>query len=382
MDFSWTPEQIAFRRRVRTAIEEALPHDWAEKSRYDTSSAYVSEFSRTFCPRLAREGLLIPHWPVELGGGGLDAFHHWILGEEMFAVGEPRSYQYMNVNWVGPAIIRFGDDFQRQRYISEIASGSVIWCQGFSEPEAGSDLAALQTRAERRGVDYVLNGSKIWTSGAALADHCFLLARTGEPGTRGISVFLMPMRTAGVDVRVIPNFMGQYSLHEVFLNDVVLPSSALLGEENSGWEIVRTVLHNERIGAPRYSLSMRVLDHAVAVLAARGDDRGPARIKAARAMAALHGARQLALQVVDGRVKGKAAGGLTNIARYALVAADREVADFLCEFLHDELIANLDPLLSVGFRRTGSTGLAAGSAEIQLNLIAKHHLGLPVLSQS
>jgi alkylation response protein AidB-like acyl-CoA dehydrogenase len=381
MDFNWTPEQAAFRQRVREVIATALPSDWAEKSRYDTSSAYVSEFSRSFCPRLAREGLLIPHWPVELGGGGLDAFHHWILGEEMFAVGEPRSYQYMNVNWVGPAIIRFGAEHQRQRYISEIASGQVIWCQGFSEPEAGSDLAALKTRAERRGDAYVLNGSKIWTSGASLADYCFLLARTGEAGTRGISVFLMPTKAPGVEIRVIPSFMGQYSLHEVFLTDVVLPESARLGEENAGWEIVRAVMHNERIGAPRDSLSMRVLDHAMEVLDARGEATPHARARAAKAMAALHCARQLALQVIDGRVKGRPAGGLTNIARYALVAGDREVADFLATFLHDDLIANEDPLLSVGYRRTGSTGLAAGSAEIQLNLIAKHQLALPTLTQ-
>lgn len=379
MDFNWTAEQQAFREKVRGFIASALPADWAERSRYDTSSAYVSEFSRSFCPLLASEGLLIPHWPVELGGQGLDAFHHWILGEEMFAVGEPRSYQYMNVNWAGPAIIRFGTDHQRERYISEIASGTVIWCQGFSEPEAGSDLAALQTRADRIGDGYVLNGSKIWTSGASLADYCFLLARTGDQGTRGISVFLMPMKTRGVEVRVIPSFMGQYSIHEVFLNDVFLPESARLGEEGAGWEIVRAVMHNERIGAPRYMLSMRVMDHAMVVLEARGQDTAHARARAAKAMASLHAARQLALQVIDGRVKGKPAGGLTNIARYALVMGDREVADFLCTFLHDDVVANADPLLSVGYRRTGSTGLAAGSAEIQLNLIAKHHLALPTL---
>jgi alkylation response protein AidB-like acyl-CoA dehydrogenase len=378
MDFDWTPEQAAFRTRVRAVIQAALPPDWAERSRYDTSSAYVSQFSRSFCPMLAKEGLLIPHWPRELGGGGLDAFHHWILGEEMFAAGEPRSYQYMNVNWVGPAIIRFGDEAQRRRYIGEIASGEVIWCQGFSEPSAGSDLAALSTRAERRGDDYVLNGSKVWTSGASLADYCFLLARTGEePRTRGISVFLLPTRTPGIEIRPIPNFMGEYSLHEVFLNDVVAPAGALLGEADKGWDIVRAVLHNERIGAPRYALSIRVLQHAVDLLQQRGADSAPARAAAAQAMAGLQAARQLALRVIDQRVKDRPADGATNLARYALISADRLVANFLCDFLHGDLVANTDPLLAAGFRRTGSTGLAAGSAEVQLNLIAGHHLDLP-----
>lgn len=377
MDFNWTSEQSAFRERLKDLLARELPADWGEKSRYDTSSAYVSEFSRKFCPILAREGLLIPHWPVELGGGGLDHFHHWILGEEMFYVGDPRSYQYMNVNWVGPAIIRYGTEEQRREHIGRIASGRVIWCQGFSEASAGSDLAALSTRAERRGDGYVLNGSKIWTSGATLADYCFLLARTGGPGTRGISVFLIPTKLPGLDIRVIPSFMGQYSLHEVFFNDVVLPASALLGEENRGWEIVRNVLHNERIGMPRYMLSMRVLDHAMKLLMERGDDTDVARARAAQARASLDSARYLALSVIDRRNKQTPADASTNIARYALVSADKLVADFLCEFLHDDVVADADPLISVGFRRTGSTGLAAGSAEIQLNLISKHHLLLP-----
>lgn len=377
MDFSWTSEQSAFRERLKDVIARALPPDWGEKSRYDTSSAYVSNFSRTFCPMLASEGLLIPHWPVELGGGGLDHFHHWILGEEMFHVGDPRSYQYMNVNWVGPAIIRYGTDEQRREHISPISRGEVIWCQGFSEPSAGSDLAALSTRAERRGDSYLINGSKIWTSGATLADHCFMLARTGEAGTRGISVFLIPTKLPGLDIRVIPSFMGQYSLHEVFFNDVVVPASALLGEENRGWEIVRNVLHNERIGMPRYMLSMRVLDHAMDLLIERGEDTDLVRVRAGQARAGLEAARYLALGVIDRRSKNGPADTSTNIARYALVSADRLVADFLCDFLHDDVVADIDPLISVGFRRTGSTGLAAGSAEIQLNLISKHHLHLP-----
>jgi alkylation response protein AidB-like acyl-CoA dehydrogenase len=380
MDFSWTDEQTAFRERLQGIIARALPADWGEKSRYDTSSAYMSEFSRTFCPMLASEGLLIPHWPVELGGGGMDPFHHWILGEEMFYVGDPRSYQYMNVNWVGPAIIQYGTDAQRREHIGRIASGTTIWCQGFSEPSAGSDLAALSTRAERRGDGYVLNGSKIWTSGASLADYCFLLARTGGPGTHGISVFLLPTKMPGIEIRVVPSFMGQYSFHEVFLTDVQVPAEMRLGEENKGWTIVRSVLHNERIGQPRYMLSMRVLEHAMGLLVARGEDTELARARAAQAQAGLEAARYLALGVIDRRAKKLPVDTSTNIARYALVTADRLVADFLCDFLHDDVTADIDPLISVGFRRTGSTGLAAGSAEIQLNLISKHHLQLPAVA--
>lgn len=380
MDFRWTDEQVAFRQRLRDILAAALPADWGEKSRYDTSSAYVSQFSRTFCPMLAREGLLIPHWPVELGGGGMDPFHHWILGEEMFYFGEPRSYQYMNVNWVGPAILQYGTEEQKREHIGRIASGEYIWCQGFSEPSAGSDLAALTTRAERRGDGYVINGSKIWTSGASLADYCFMLARTGGPGTHGISVFLVPTKMKGIDIRVVPSFMGQHSFHEVFFNDVFVPEEMLLGEQDKGWSIVRSVLHNERIGQPRYVLSMRVLDHAMNLLIERGEDSDLARSRAAQARAGLDSARWLAMGVIDRRARKEPVDTSTNIARYALVTADRLVADFLCDFLHDDVVADVDPLISVGFRRTGSTGLAAGSAEIQLNLISKHHLLLPAVA--
>lgn len=378
MDFSWTPEHVAFRARIRDFLAAHLPPDWAKRSRYDTSSAYVSEFSRSFCPKLAEAGLLIPHWPRELGGAGLDAFHHWILGEEMFAAGEPRSYQYMNVNWAGPAIIRFGTDAQKQEHIGRIASGSVIWCQGFSEPEAGSDLASIRTRAQRFGDGYLLNGSKIWTSGASLADYCFLLARTGDGGRHGISAFLVPMTTHGLTVRVIPSYMGERSLHEVFLTGVELPESARLGAEGAGWDVVRHVMHNERIGAPRYSLTVKTLDRAVALLKERGAfASSDVRARAARARAACEAARTLCLQIVSDRVRGLPPTALTSVARYALVTCDRHVADFIGDFLHDELMANDDPLLAAGYRRSGSTGIAAGAAEIQLNLISRDLLNLP-----
>src|SRR3984885_11868280 len=140
MDWNWSEEHRAFRRKIRDVLAEHLPADWEARSRLDTSSEYISRFSRTFCPILAREGLLIPHWPKEVGGGGMDAFHHWILGEEMFAAGEPRAYQYMSVNWVGPAILAYGNPEQVKTLVGGITAGTAFWCQGFSEPSAGSDL--------------------------------------------------------------------------------------------------------------------------------------------------------------------------------------------------------------------------------------------------
>lgn len=376
MNFEWTAAQQDFRRRVRAVIEDQLPADWAEQSNFDASSRYVSEFSRQFCPVLAEHGLLIPHWPKAVGGEGLDPFHHWILGEELFSVGEPRSYQYMNVNWAGPAILRHGTPPQCERLIPEITQGRKIWCQGFSEPSAGSDLAALRTRAVRTDRGYVLNGQKIWTSGASLADYCFLLARTGE-ARKDISVFLLPMSTPGIDVRIIPSFNGERSFHEVFLTDVEVPFDALLGEEGGGWKIVLSVLHDERIGLPRYMLTMRGLDRAVECLREEGrfDDR--VRMAAGDARAACNAAQSLCLKVVNDRAAGREPGPDTYIARYALVAADRKAADMIGDYLMDRVIANDDALLAAAYRRTASSGIAAGSAEIQLNNISRDRLGLP-----
>jgi len=379
MNFDWSPEQLAFRQRVQSFLRANLPADWGRLSRsFDTGSDAVAAFARDFCPKLAAEGLLVPHWPVEYGGQGLDAWHHWILNEEMFAAGEPRSYQYMSVNWAGPAIIGFGTEAQKAEHLHRIAAGQVFYCQGFSEPNAGSDLPALQTRAERTEQGFRINGSKIWTSAASFADYCVLLARTGGAGRRGITAFLLPMSSPGITVKVIKGLQGQRAFHEVFFDDVEAPGSTVLGEVDGGWGVVAAILHNERIGVPRYALTIRGLEHACALLDQEGRLDAPGvRAAAAVARAACEGARLQCYGVIDARVKGRPPSADTNLARYALVAADRLVADFIGEFLSHRLIANDDPVLNAAYRRAGSSGIAAGAAEIQLNAIAKNHLQLP-----
>lgn len=381
MDFNWSPEQVAFRERVRSFLADHLPADWGRFSHsFDTGSDTVEAFARDFCPKLAAEGLLVPHWPIEYGGQGFDAWHHWILNEEMFAWGEPRSYQYMSVNWAGPALIAFGTDAQRAEHLQRIAAGTLFYCQGFSEPNAGSDLPALQTRAERTAAGFRINGSKIWTSAASFADYCVLLARTGGEGRRGITVFLVPMTTPGITVNVIKGLQGQKAFHEVFFEDVEVPETAVLGEVDKGWSVVTGILHNERIGAPRYALTIRGLDHAFAILRREGRLDAPGvRAGAALARAACEAARLQCYGVIDGRVKGKPPSADTNLARYAIVSADRIVTDFIGEHLGDWLITGADPVLNATYRRAGSSGIAAGAAEIQLNAIARSHLDLPTV---
>lgn len=378
MEFGWTEEHVSFRNRVRSVIDRELPRDWVQTSRLDNGSDASVAFARYFCPLLAKEGLLVPHWRREDGGEGLDVFHHWILNEEMWSVGEPRSYQYMNVNWIGPAILRFGTEAQRAKFIPMITGGTTFFCQGFSEPNAGSDLAALSTKAVETATGFRITGQKIWTSAASFADYCVLLARTGLERTSGISVFLVPMDADGVTVRVIGSLQGARAIHEVFFDDVEVGPEALLGEVDKGWGMVRAMLANERIGVPRYALGWPALKRVVAVLRERGRfDDADVRARARACDVAYRAARLGALKVLDGRAKGNPADTDTNLARYAAVTADRRFSEFVADYAPHLTFPDADPLVAAAYKRAASIGIAAGSAEVQLDLIARNHLGLP-----
>lgn len=377
MNFDWTDEQDALRRRVRALLARELPADWEHISRHGPGSPQQTAFSLEFCPRLAAEGLLVPHWPVEHGGRGAPAWEHFIVGEELFAAGEPRGPQYMNVNFIGATLMKYGTPRQQARYLPDMAAGRSIWCQGFSEPSAGSDLGALGTRASRRGGDYVIDGSKVWTSYAGMAHTCFLLARTG-PGKSGIAIFLVPMDTPGISVRAIPSLIGHGDIHEVFFDGVVVPESARLGEEGQAWSIIGHALSLERVGLARYALSRRVLDRLVAELKSQGRFGGEGvRAAAARALAACEAARLLVYRVVDQRARGMPPSAASNLARVAVVAADRAVSDFSLEYFADELCGESRPLVLAHHERAIAAGIASGAAEIQLNLVAHEWLQLP-----
>jgi alkylation response protein AidB-like acyl-CoA dehydrogenase len=374
MDFDWDDEQRAFRAKVRDFLAANLPPDW-ESMAHGPGSREQTAFSKKFCATLAREGLLVPHWPRRWGGREADPWTSFILAEEMWAAGEPRGGQYMNVNWIGPTLMRFGSEAQQDRYIPPMGRGETIWCQGFSEPEAGSDLASLRTRAEKDGQGYRVNGQKIWTSYAGEADTCFLLARTGA-GKDGISIFLVPMDTPGITVREIPSIIGEGDIHEVFFDDVAVPESARLGAESQGWEIVRGALSLERVGIPRFAFASRVLARAIDVLKRTGAMDAGANGNAARAQAACEAARLYSYEIIDRRRHGMSIGAEASVARYATVMAERLVAEFVVEHC-PQALAGGDPLFLAHHQRAIVAGIASGAAEIQLNLIATDFLKLP-----
>lgn len=374
MDFDWNTEQQDFRATVRAFLEANLPGNWEELAHGPGSKAQTV-FSKQFCGALADAGLLVPHWPARWGGRDADPWIAFILAEEMWAAGEPRGGQYMNVNWIGPTLMRYGSQEQQARYIPPMARGASLWCQGFSEPEAGSDLASLRTRADRHGDVYRINGQKIWTSYAGHADTCFLLART-SPGKGGISIFLLPMDTPGITVRQIPSIIGEGDIHEVFFDDVEVPETARLGEEGQAWDIVRVSLSLERVGIPRFALASRMLHRAVALLK-KADRFGPdAAAQAARAHAACEVSRLYSYSIIDQRVHGQATSPEASAGRFSTVNCERLVSEFVVEHVPDAL-AGGDPMLLAHHQRGIVAGIASGAAEIQLNLIATELLRLP-----
>jgi len=379
VEFDWSESDVEHRREVRAFLDAELPGDWEEISKHGPGSDTQSAFSKGFCAKLAEKGWLTQHWPREYGGCGAEPWRHSIIGEEMWAAGEPRGAQYMNVNWIGPAIMEFGSEEQKAQHLPRISAGQVLWCQGFSEPEAGSDLAALRTAARREGDEYVVNGTKIWTSYVQNAEFVILLVRTDPDSrrARGISVLLVPMDLPGIEVREIPSVVGERYFHEVFFSDLRVPVSALLGPENEGWAVVSYALQFERVGAARYARAALTLDRLAELARERGRLTDPIVIeKLGEARALCEAARVLTYRVIDLRAKGSPPTADTQIARVAGTRVDTAVGGLALEILGPEAL-EYGSFADANFRLAMTAGVAVGATEVQLDLIASRFLDLP-----
>jgi len=379
VEFDWSEEDLQHRAEFQAFLREFLPDDWDQISEGGPGSDRQAEFSRTFCRELADRGWLTQHWPSEYGGRDAPPWRHSIIGEECWAIGEPRGPQYMNVNWIGPVVMRFGTDEQKKQHLPLISRGEVLWCQGFSEPEAGSDLVALRTLAIRDGEDYVINGSKIWTSYVNHADFIILLVRTDPQSKkhRGISVLLVPMNTPGIEVREIPSIVGERYFHEVFFTDVRVPISVRLGEEDQGWGVVTYALQYERVGAARYARAALTLDRLAELARDRGLLSDPLVVdRLAEARTLCEAARMLTYRVIDQRAHDLPPTTDTQIARVANTSADARVGELTVEILGPEAL-EYGSFADANFRLAMTAGVAVGATEIQLNLIAARHLDLP-----
>src|SRR5262249_42876715 len=235
MDFTMGEAATVLRSELRRLVDEHLPADFLGSFTDDPADV---ETAQRFCRMLAERGLLCPAWPEEYGGRGASVWEQAVVREEMWAHHEPRGAQYMGVNWVGPTIMRHGTLEQRRKHLPPIAAGEVIWCQGFSEPDAGSDLASVQTAARPDGQGgWRVSGQKVWTSYATMAQWCFLLARTskGARKQQGLTIFLVPMSHPAIEVRPIATMIGPHHLNEVFFDELPVTRSDDLGTVDDGW---------------------------------------------------------------------------------------------------------------------------------------------------
>jgi alkylation response protein AidB-like acyl-CoA dehydrogenase len=383
MDFDFGAAADALRAELRSLIAAEIPADFLGAFTDDPKDL---EIAQRFCARLASEHLLTLTWPVEYGGRGGSVWDQTVVREEMWAHHEPRGAQYMGLNWVGPAIMAFGTDEQKAFHLPAIAAGTVIWCQGFSEPDAGSDLAALSTKATEVDGGWRINGQKIWTSYAGMAQFCVLAARVGVSDNKheGITLFLVPMDTPGITVQPIRSSLGAHHLNEVFFDDVVVDDNTVLGGVGSGWQVIRHALTFERVGIARYARCDRLLSELEAELGNRFDEL-PHAVQASwvRALVAVRVARLLAYRVVHLQAEGTPADTAASVARIAVTQADQLVAEALFQALDGGSLrdkasgAVLHGAVEDHYRYAQAATVASGTIEIQRMIVGRATVGRP-----
>ena len=247
MDLTYPPEAESFRKEIRTWLEENLPSGWFEPG-FSMTKDERQRFNETWTAKLFAGGWICAGWPVEYGGKGLSLMDQVVLNEEFAKANAPMRADFFGDTLVGPTILQWGTDEQKREFIPGILNGSIAWCQGFSEPNAGSDLAGLKTTATLDGDEWIINGQKVWTTQAQHADYVFLLTRTdpNAPQHAGISYLLVPMHQDGVDVRPITQVDGSAEFNEVFFTNARCPKDNVVGGVNNGWKVAMTTLGFER----------------------------------------------------------------------------------------------------------------------------------------
>ncbi|MEA2408311.1 MAG: hypothetical protein QOE69_2430 [Thermoleophilaceae bacterium] len=339
--------------------------------------------SRAGYEAMGEEGWIGLHWPERLGGRGLDPLAT-VAAEERFGYHWlPLSGYLLSVKTIGTVLLGHGSDELAERLLPEIAAGRLLFCQGFSEPEAGSDLAALRTTARRDGDRYLVSGHKLWTSSAALADWIYLAVRTDPDASRphrGISVLVADMRSAGIEVRAIET-VGGGTLYEVFLDEVEVPADQLVGEPNGGWRVLMSTLDHERVTSEKVGVVLRVLEDLEAALEGGGRSGGGARLELRRLRGEAEAARLLGRRAAALLADGRPAAAASSMAKLSISMLVRRTAEAGTRLLGPRALVE-DGAGSIGDGRlaaltrasAGST-VAGGAAEIQRRVIARQGLG-------
>lgn len=377
LDYSEKPEVSVLRSRLRDMVEENIPRSYLGAFTDDPKDLEIAE---NFCQELGKERLLAMAWPKGFGGNDASVWEQTALREEMWAVHEPRGAQYMGINWVGPVIMKHGTPQQHEKFLPPISAGEVIWCQGFSEPGAGSDLPALRTSATKVDGGWKINGQKIWTSYARMAQWCFLLARTGPSGGRkdGITVFLLKMNQDGVSTRPVDSMVGNHHLNEVYFDDAWVPDDAVLGTVGRGWDIVTDVLAFERVGIARYARCERLLQWAPKELGDEWKKLPPALLdRWSIALVHTRQARLMAYKIVGHQERGGLDPADAASYRIAVTTLDQEVAEVLMDIVGAGGLGSpdeqrvFDRAVEDHWRYAQASTVASGTLEMQQQLLAR-----------
>ncbi len=389
MDFRPTAEEDSFRHEVRGFLKEELPSNWGGADPYgaDAEGSSVADLGRRITKKLVERKWIALAWPKQYGGMEATHMQQMIFNEEMAYNAVP-SGGGMGVAWVGPSIMLYGTDEQKQRFLPRITSGEDIWCTLYSEPGAGSDLAALQTRSVQDGDDFVINGQKIWTSLAKSSNWGWLAARTDAdaPKHKGISTFVVPMDAPGITIRPLINMAGQAGFNEVFFDNVRIPKDCLVGELNRGWYQVAVALDFERSGIQSYAGSRRLLE-----LLARFVQEHPetqcspmVRMRLADRFVELAAGTYLAYRIPWMQSKGIIPNYEASISKLYGSELVQRVALTGLQLLglygglaDGSRWAPLKGRLERGYLTAVASTIAAGTSEVQRSIIATRGLGLP-----
>ncbi len=389
-------EQDIFRAETRAWLESNCPRSMREKVQEESdyywggkNGTFKNEDQKIWFERMLAKGWTVPYWHKKYGGGGLSAIENKILNEEMASLGCRKPLFSFGISMLGPALQKFATEEQKDKYLPEIVKGEIRWCQGYSEPNAGSDLAGLQCRADDMGDYFLVNGSKIWTSYGNKADWIFCLVRTdfGSKKQRGISFLLIDMATEGVSTRPIKLISGKSPFTETFFNNVRVPKENLVGELNMGWSIAKYLLTHERqmIGDMGKN-DEQVKTHNIAIEHI-GLQNGILADTILRTELAQHEMNEAIFEMtieraIDEAKAGNNSGATSSLFKYYGTELNMERMELqLALSGNQELVmdnpANQNGLLANAMLRSKGNSIEGGTSEIQLNIIAKNILGLP-----
>lgn len=390
MDFKDTPKEAAWRREVRDFVQRELPQSFKDDLLRQLSPGtqdWDQPELRAWRSRLAEKGWMAPSWPREYGGAGLSLMQQFIMSEEFAEANAPR-VGGNGIDMLGPTLIVHGTDAQKGEFLPKILSGETVFAQGFTEPEAGSDLASLRTEASHDGDDYILSGHKIWTTGALQCNWMFLLARTNPhvPKHRGISYFLVEMSSPGIDVRPMPDITSSPLASQVYFKDVRIPTANLVGEENQGWYIATTTLNFERAAQMGSIVGLRrAVEELVRLQAGKGASLGvasPLRLELADRLIEVQVARMMAYRIVSMLERGLQPVYEASMMKTFLAETSQRVAQTGMRVLGLPAALRAEGTAAVAWVQqlyiaSLALTIGMGTSEVLRNVIATRGLSLP-----